>query len=1582
MPRRARTWTIVALLLLSAQGAVLVVSGSGAGAPGPRAFGALALAAAGAAVVALRAGAPRRRALGLAAAAALLLGGLWLAVPPDVGRDDRWERERQAGLDAELRRVQAVVPRLAVQADSLVAAGVRAFGDGGGPDLAALRKHWRERVPGGDRFPLALAVWRDGERLDWSGELEPFPLDGAVRAVREGRDGWYWRGAAAAGDDLLEWQVRLVASDGSGLPPGVDSARLVEAAAPSQAGWQGNARRGLWRVADIALDSNPGDMALTFLRLNYVVPPRAADRSGDAARTMVAILLLWTAAVAGLGRSLAGAAGAVGGLILGRALWLPAGLVAWMRQAFPGAVVDRGPGSLGSLMDPTYFATRWGGGLFATALDALISCALLAAVLALATSAFRRLARTEGAPRRYRVLALLTGGVAVEMLWLLAQLATNLAEGANARLIGPKVPLGQLSFWILHLALLLPSLGLATWLVGAVDALRGRRGAGPAYLVGAVLGAALLAVTGSWRLDETALAAWVVPPAAAVLAALAWWGGRWRPEADDPVRRLAWLLPVLVAVAWNYVSLARGYAAGEAAWLQAKADEIVQPQQDWVRFLMEDLLAEISVSAAELRDVPDAHAPDAAALWRHWSAYTLWREAHIDELRLPCLLELLDDEGASVSRFASGFFRDQGYEISSRSAWESGRPLNLGPGRTAPLYLQTESRRYAAGDERVLRGEVSGPGGEGWISLELPAKSLRCSTLLDRLSGADVDAVAGSYAPRLEVDQPLLLMRGDARGWRDTGGSPAPDSSSEPAIARLRADGGWGRVRVEGQLYRCLWRDGDGGEGFLLGVRVPSFGDRLLDLSRLALLDLLLAGGLGLIVLVAAVIVRRRAPEGLGFQERFLAVSLVLGLLPLLLAGTFIDRLSREWLAEGARDVARGGMEAAEEQLQGLLAEQARALAASDYIADLLASRLSGQRPLGPFSSRQGMLFAADGELLLDETLNDLDRGEAALLLEQARSSSLVLVRDDLGVYLGTLIPVDLSAVPADTAAGDEESPEGPVARRRDGWFFYRQRVDTDLMSGLGEVIQGEATLYAGGEALLASHPEQVFAGRTPLVLAASTLERLRRQPGNIHVQPTPGRPHAWTGILSLPALSFDEATGSLRLGRLPAALAVTFSARARDFAGQSERTVLFLAGLATLIFVTAALLALVLTWKIFDPVRVLVAATRRLAAGDFAAPLPEPGRDEVGRLSASFGAMRDDLRTAQRALAERERFLARLLERVPVGVAVFDADARVVTVNPAARSIIEAFYAGDAAPAGPADADAHAVRLLEGFRARIPEESGEAELTAQGRSRTLRGRLAPLDLPGGRRDRMLVFEDVTEFLENQRLAMNAQLARQVAHEIKNPLTPIQLSVQFLQQAWRDRAENLDELLEATVRQVLEQVELLRTIATEFSLLGRPDTPPGAPVSFPAVVRGVVARYRTPGGGGPDVAGLERDDVPLVLGHADSLAKVVGNLLENSLQAAAGRAPLSVTVDWRVTPDAVTLLWADNGPGLSPEVADRLFDLYFSTKSRGTGLGLSICRNLLTLMQGSISLGNRPDAAGALAEVTLPRADARPAPRT
>jgi nitrogen fixation/metabolism regulation signal transduction histidine kinase len=327
------------------------------------------------------------------------------------------------------------------------------------------------------------------------------------------------------------------------------------------------------------------------------------------------------------------------------------------------------------------------------------------------------------------------------------------------------------------------------------------------------------------------------------------------------------------------------------------------------------------------------------------------------------------------------------------------------------------------------------------------------------------------------------------------------------------------------------------------------------------------------------------------------------------------------------------------------------------------------------------------------------------------------------------------------------------------------------------------------------------------------------------------------------------------------------------------------------------------------------------------------------------------------------------------VGVAVYGRDETVLRLNPAAEAILDEAFADAAATTG-----TRAAALLRGVRRQVDGAEGSAELTTPG-GRTLRGRLAPLTAPDGQSNPMVVFEDVTEFLDNKRQALNAQLARQVAHEVKNPLTPIQLSVQFLQQAWRDGAGDMDGIVDRTVKQVLEQVELLRRIATEFSLLGRPDDLDRVPLDFAAVVRDVTGRYVVPGaaGEGPRILGLDDGDPPAVLGDAESLAKVVGNLMENSLQAVASVEALNVQISWVVTDATVTLHWADDGPGLPPDVADRLFDLYFSTKSRGTGLGLPICRNLLARMGGEIRLSNRGDRSGALAEVVLQRADARPA---
>ena len=176
---------------------------------------------------------------------------------------------------------------------------------------------------------------------------------------------------------------------------------------------------------------------------------------------------------------------------------------------------------------------------------------------------------------------------------------------------------------------------------------------------------------------------------------------------------------------------------------------------------------------------------------------------------------------------------------------------------------------------------------------------------------------------------------------------------------------------------------------------------------------------------------------------------------------------------------------------------------------------------------------------------------------------------------------------------------------------------------------------------------------------------------------------------------------------------------------------------------------------------------------------------------------MRDELQSARDSLATRERFLATVLDRVPVGVLVLDRQGDIVSLNPAGRQILADFFPDRSEPEGAR----HLLADLEDLTVGAALAAGE--LNSADGHRTLRGALAPLDLPDGNTDHMVVFEDITEFLDNKKLALNAELARQVAHEIKNPLTPIQLSIQLLQQAHRDDHPELGRILDDTTARVL-----------------------------------------------------------------------------------------------------------------------------------------------------------------------------------
>ena len=211
-------------------------------------------------------------------------------------------------------------------------------------------------------------------------------------------------------------------------------------------------------------------------------------------------------------------------------------------------------------------------------------------------------------------------------------------------------------------------------------------------------------------------------------------------------------------------------------------------------------------------------------------------------------------------------------------------------------------------------------------------------------------------------------------------------------------------------------------------------------------------------------------------------------------------------------------------------------------------------------------------------------------------------------------------------------------------------------------------------------------------------------------------------------------------------------------------------------------------------------------------------------------------------------------------------------------------------------------------------------------------------------------------------------MARQVAHEIKNPLTPMKLSAQFMEQAFRDGSDKFPRIFQEGMATIIEQIESLRRIASEFSSFGRAQKPQLQPVDLGELLRGVVAPYATIEGLQVEMADGQPGDVQ-VLGDADSLRKVFRNVLENAREAMGGRGRIALRVA-QPRADRIAVHIADQGPGISEEAAARLFEPYFSTKTTGTGLGLAISRSIVEELGGTMTLANRP-GGGAEACITL-----------
>ena len=1586
---------------LAVQGAVLLVAvRSGTGPDGT--LRALYAAGGAAVLVAALLGTPAARRSSRALLCAVVCAGLVTSIQSGPGRAGR-------GTDApSAPSPGAAAAAFAAQRELLLTWGAATAGTlsqpaaapGGGAlfrALAAVPARWTEEA-GADALPLAAGVWRHGQRAAWTSGLVPLEDGGPPEATGPGtaepepglcrhRGGWCLRAfVAVPGGHWLELQLALPQPGRAWLGTVAEVGYRTPAAAAGSGMVEG----------DLALrDPAQPDLEARFRPAVEVAAAGPAQR----ARHLAVLAALWPAALAALA---AVARRPGGGALLLAALWIGRAFLAAvdLRQlvvaSFPGIEYPTAPSAWASLIDPAYFATPIAAGWFACTADALLTSLLLAATAAWGVRRGRRRAdapaHAGGSGRGHALAAgALAGVLAGLALPAWRALAMLVAENANARLVGPGVSMSSLTFWGLHVCLLLVAMASLALVVGATNLAR-RAGSGRAW----VPAVALLATAAA------ALALLRRSPAEAALTlavlGLVWGGGAVADRREGP-RRLAWAALLLLGVVWNHDALRQVQERAGRAWIEQRLRALTETDAGWMRYLVQSALVEMQAA-------DHAAGAVAAGLWRDEPAWRLYDGSALADLGYPCLVEILDATERSTSLFAAGFLRDFRYETLERTAWVDADGQPAGPG--AAIAFQSEVRLYGGGQEEILVAEAPRRSGRGWLRLEAPLRSWR----IGAVSPAAGDGASGldRYRPRQEVDRPVLMLLADDRGWLASGAEGFPGPENDAVVAQLRAGArDWGELRVGGASWLCRWMARaptaarTPGEGFVVGIRQSTPAERLLDVSRLLLANAAMVAAAAILVQAVGWRHRRRLPS-FGFQEKFLAGYLALGLLLLLVVGLSVERVATSRVRQEARTRAREGLTMALQQLGGVLADEARALADSGQLDAVVA----GEAPLAGSDAdlRDVVLFRDDGTVVHDGSDVPLDAAGAAALLAAARAAPLVLAADGAGLQAMVAVPVALgggagpapSPAPAGPGAvmdsGDwgfdgagrfaeaDAEGTGPAARVEafghggvinDGVLLVRRQLDGALLAGLADILGGEVTLSVDGEPVLASHPEGLFEGARPPLLDPALMATLFDHPHGAGFVTPPGRPFACDAAQPLPAFGTGS-SGYLERRLVPAVLGVSFPGREREFAAQRRANVLFLAGLANLILLTALLLAVLMSWSLFRPLRVLMGATQSLAGGDYGAPLPPAGSDEVGSLAQAFGAMRARLQATQADLAARERFLATVLERVTVGVAVVSARDELVVANPAGRAILARCWAGQPTAAA-------ALQLRDGLLAAAralgsPATAGgtAAELALDGGRLTLRGAVAPLDGVGVGGDLMLVFEDVSEFLATKKLALNAELARQVAHEIKNPLTPIQLSVQLLGQAWQDRHPQLERIVPDTVSRVLEQVDLLRRIASEFSLLGRPDELPRSAVDLAAVVARVAEAYRPAAGGAgrglvPDVsapAGL-----PRVLAHEESLLKILGNLAQNSLDAARPGLAAEVDLAWEAEAGRVRLRWRDNGTGIPQDVAARLFEPYFSTKSKGTGLGLAICRSLAERMGGSLALADRADGPGAEAVLEL-----------
>jgi two-component system nitrogen regulation sensor histidine kinase NtrY len=410
------------------------------------------------------------------------------------------------------------------------------------------------------------------------------------------------------------------------------------------------------------------------------------------------------------------------------------------------------------------------------------------------------------------------------------------------------------------------------------------------------------------------------------------------------------------------------------------------------------------------------------------------------------------------------------------------------------------------------------------------------------------------------------------------------------------------------------------------------------------------------------------------------------------------------------------------------------------------------------------------------------------------------------------------------------------------------------------------------------------------------------------------------------------------------------------------------------LILFSATWVGLYLARGITVPIQMLAEGTREVSSGNLDYQVRLDAGDELGILIDSFNAMTRELKGSRQTiesanlelreryleLEERRRYIETVLESIPTGVISLDQEGRVTTINRAARRILRIETAPDVrgllynellGRENLAEVQTVIPRLLGSHGATLTREF---HVSIAGQPLSLSVTFSPLDLGTGTGlGLLIVVEDITSLIKAQKVAAWREVARRIAHEIKNPLTPIQLSAQRMLKKWREGADDLGQVVEEGASTIVKEVKTLKSLVNEFSGFARMPAANPTSADLHEIIDQALGIYQ---GAYQEVSFDRRyaDDLPAALLDREQMKRVFVNLIDNALEAMGRRGEIVIGTRYLSHLQMMQVEVADDGPGIPPEDKEKLFLPYFSTKKRGTGLGLAIVNRIISDHHGYI----------------------------